>query len=342
MSTQNKNTLVRWMCDIARAENDSLAPYRDHIMMSMGAATFVVLLPFVLNNIWQGRLSVVAILILVLLVIAVDTHALWRGRRAPIPYALLLVPFVLGVTVAVVVQGVPGVLWVYPIVLYCYFVLSRRVAVVCSLALLVYVAGLAQHFIDGTLAFRVFGTVLVTIVMINIVLNVISDLHRTLANQALTDPLTGAYNRRFMEEVVDGIVAHAARTPRLATLLMIDVDHFKAINDRFGHDQGDRVLCEIVRLIDARMRRQDRVFRLGGEEFILLLEDTDVYGAEVVAESIRAAVEQAALLPVQSVTISIGISQHNDGMSTEMWIRAADQALYRAKAAGRNRVQRAE
>jgi diguanylate cyclase (GGDEF)-like protein len=96
------------------------------------------------------------------------------------------------------------------------------------------------------------------------------------------------------------------------------------------------------RLIDARMRRQDRVFRLGGEEFILLLEDTDMYGAEVVAESIRAAVEQAALLPVQSVTISIGISQHNDGMSTEMWIRAADQALYRAKAAGRNRVQRAE
>lgn len=338
MNTQNKKALVRWVCDIARARDDSLAPYRDRIMMSMGAVTFVLLVPFAVNNLVQGRWGVLAILVFVLLVMAIDTHAIWRGRQAPVPFALLLLPFVFGVTVAVVAQGIHGVLWVYPIVLYCYFVLRRGVALAWSLAILLYSSGLTAHFIGGPMAIRIFATVLLTIVMINIVLNVISDLHRTLANQALTDPLTGVFNRRFMEEILDGLVARAEREPLTMAILMIDIDHFKQVNDCHGHEQGDAVLKRVVEIVAARLRRSDRLFRWGGEEFLVLLEGVDSEGATVVAESVRESVAAASILPKRPVTVSIGVSQYVAGQDVDGWTRAADAALYRAKAEGRNRV----
>jgi diguanylate cyclase (GGDEF)-like protein len=341
MSKQERGALTQWMRDVAMAERDSLAPYRDRIMLSMGFVAILLLVPFAINNFIQERFAVAMMLLVILVIMLVDVYALWRGRPAPIPYALLLPPFLVGITAAVVSQGVPGILWSYPVVVFCYFLLGRRTAIVCSLALLLYVTALTLYFIDFALALRLFGTLLLTIIMINIVLNVISDLHQTLANQALSDPLTGAFNRRFMEQCLDDVVARAERHPLVATVLMIDVDHFKSVNDRYGHDQGDLVLKHIVSIVVERKRRGDRLFRWGGEEFLLLLEGADVHGAGSVAEIIRYAIEDSRVLPQQPVTVSIGVAQYVDSMSVDAWTKAADAALYRAKAAGRNRVERA-
>jgi diguanylate cyclase (GGDEF)-like protein len=327
-----------WVCEIVLAEHDSLAPYRDRIMLSMGAVTVLLLFPFTVNNLLQGRPLMAAILALIQIVTLLNTWALRQGRPAPIPYTLLLLPFIVGITAGTVVQGVPGILWSYPLIVYCHFVLSRRTAIVCSLVFLVYVTLLAAYAIAPPLALRLFGTLLVSIIMINIVLNVISDLHRTLANQALTDPLTGVFNRRFMQEMLDGLVTRSARRPMTASVLMFDIDHFKRVNDELGHARGDEALCEVVRRVSARMRAQDRLFRWGGEEFLLLLEDAGVDGARQVAEEMRTAVEQAEILADRQVTISIGVAQYRAGQSADAWVQAADEALYRAKAAGRNCV----
>ncbi len=341
MRRRESGLFIQWIRDVASAEGDSMAPYRDRIMLAMGGVTVVLLTPFTINNFLQGRLPVALILVVVQGITFVNVFAVWRGRRAPVPSALLLLPFVAGITAAVIVQGVPGVLWSYPVIVYSYFVLTRRIAVACSLALLAYLTWLTLHFIDAALAVRLFATLLLTIIMINIVLNVIASLHRTLANQALTDPLTGCFNRRCMEQNLDVLVAGAGRHPISATVLMIDVDHFKPINDDYGHDRGDLVLQQIVRIAGARMRRGERLFRWGGEEFLLLLEQTGADGAMVVAEDIRARVEAAEILAERRVTVSIGVAQFQPGQNADEWIKAADAALYRAKAAGRNRVTRA-
>lgn len=341
MGDEKRGTLTQWISDVAMAEQDSLAPYRDRIMLSMGAVSVILLVPFVINNLVQGRLVVALVILLILVITLIDVFALWRGRQAPVPYALLLLPFVVGISAAVVTQGVPGIVWSYPVVVYCYFVLGRRTAIVCSLAFLLYVTAISLYFIDSALALRLFGSLLLTIIMINIVLNVISDLHQTLANQALSDPLTGAFNRRFMEQSLEDVVARAERCRLVATVLMIDIDHFKSVNDRYGHDQGDLVLKRIVSIVIDRKRRGDRLFRWGGEEFLLLLDGADVHGACSVAEIIRHAVEAAGVLPQQKVTVSIGVAQYVDGMNVDTWVKAADAALYRAKAAGRNRVAQA-
>lgn len=342
MGKQETGALIQWIRDVATAESDSLAPYRDRIMQSMGGVTVILLTPFTINNLVQGRYLVTLILVVVQVVTFANVYAVWRGRRPPVPSALLLLPFIAGITVAAVVQGVPGVLWSYPVIVYSYFVLGRRLAIACSLAMAVYVSWLAFQYIDPALALRLFATLLLTIIMINIVLNVISDLHQTLANQALTDPLTGCFNRRFMEQNLEALVVRAERHPIIATVLMIDVDHFKPVNDAYGHDRGDLVLKRIVQVVGARMRRGERLFRWGGEEFLLLLEQTDADGAVVVAEDIRRRVDAAEILPGRKVTVSIGVGQYQVGQSFEAWTKTADAALYRAKAGGRNCVVRAD
>ncbi len=330
--------LIQWIRDAASAESDSLAPYRDRIMLSMGSVTVVLLTPFMINNFVQGRWAVASILLVVQSMTFINVYAVWRERRPPINSALLLIPFVAGITAAVVVQGVPGTFWSYPVILYGYFIVRRRVAIFCSLAMLVYFSGLTFLFIDPALAVRLFATLLLTIIMINIVLNVISDLNRILANQAMTDPLTGTFNRRFMEQTLKSLVARAQRRPITAALLMIDADRFKDINDVYGHDRGDQVLQRIVQLVGGRMRQGEQLFRWGGEEFVLLLEETDADGAMVVAEDVRRGIEAAGILPERAVTVSIGVAQYQSGQTVDAWTKAADHALYQAKGAGRNRV----
>jgi len=338
---QPTGPLTEWVRTAMAPEGDALAPYLERIMLMMGSAMLLLLFPFTINHFVQGRWPTGIVLLSVDSLIALNVYAVWRERPMPIRPVLLLVPQIAGVTMALVVQGVPGLLWIYPAIVYSYFITSRRIAIYCSLAMLIYFPVLVFHHIDPSLAPRLFASLLLTILLINIALSVIADLNNILANQALTDPLTGAYNRRFMNEYLEALVSRAQRHPLVTSFLMIDADHFKPINDELGHDQGDRVLQQIVQIIGKRMRQGDKLFRCGGEEFVLVLEDTDAAGALVVAEDIRSNIETAAILPNRPVTVSIGVSQYQEGQTAETLVKAGDVALYQAKAGGRNRVARA-
>lgn len=328
----------RWMRDLVMVDNDSLGPYRDGIMQSMGVATLVLLTPFTINNFLQGRHLVAVGIILIQAATAANGYAAWRGRRSPVPPILVLLTVVAALTAVSIRQGVVGALWSYPLMVFTYFILGRRAAFVFSVMLLFYFPWLTWHFIDAQLASRHLVSLLLIIVLINIVLNVISGLHQTLARQAMTDPLTGCSNRRCMDQDLSMLVTMGRRHSVTASVLLIDIDHFKEVNDTYGHGQGDLVLQKVVEIASVRIRDSDRLYRFGGEEFLTLLRQTDTDGAMVVAEDIRARVEAAELVPGRRVTVSIGIAQYQAGQSVEAWTKRADTALYRAKAAGRNRV----
>src|SRR5947209_12284261 len=176
------------------------------------------------------------------------------------------------------------------------------------------------------------------IVLANIVLSIILDLHRRLLDQAVVDPLTGVFNRRHMERCLSDAIERLRRNAAPTSLLLIDVDHFKSINDQFGHATGDGVLRCIVSLIQNRSRKLDLLFRIGGEEFMLLLPDTQEAAAAVVAEELRASIAESRLLDDRQLTVSIGVSELQPGESPDTWMKHADDALYEAKKAGRNRV----
>jgi diguanylate cyclase (GGDEF)-like protein len=161
---------------------------------------------------------------------------------------------------------------------------------------------------------------------------------RTLREQAVTDPLTGAFNRRQMYVALAAAVERRHRAGERASILLIDVDRFKEINDAFGHAEGDRALKALVTLIERRFRKLDFVFRAGGEEFVLLLASTRFADAFAVAEELRTLVIAAALVPDFPLSISVGVAEFAIGASVDAWLDEADAALYRAKRAGRNRV----
>lgn len=162
------------------------------------------------------------------------------------------------------------------------------------------------------------------------------------------DPLTGLSNRRALFEAMDSLFVRAKSSGTPTTIMIIDIDHFKQVNDRYGHQAGDAVLLKVAETIQQRLRDSDIVGRIGGEEFLAVLPDTPTTGAKRLAEDLR---ETLASRPIihdkQQIPVTISIGLHNSAPSpqaldADSMIASADEALYQAKANGRNRVEIAE
>lgn len=157
------------------------------------------------------------------------------------------------------------------------------------------------------------------------------------------DPLTGMRTRRHMQKDLEREIRRTARTHRPFFVVMADIDHFKAINDTHGHDNGDRVLAAFASTIIRTLRAHDDAYRTGGEEFLLTLKETDAAGCASALERLRTAV---AAMPIQlsdgrtvNITASFGVTACKDDISIDALIKAADNALYQAKNDGRNCVR---
>ncbi|MET0424012.1 MAG: diguanylate cyclase, partial [Actinoplanes sp.] len=176
-------------------------------------------------------------------------------------------------------------------------------------------------------------------------------MHEEAQRLSLTDPLTGLWNYRYLRESLRREVERASRFGRTLAVLVLDLDHFKDVNDTYGHAAGDAVLGEFARRIRVGLREVDVAFRQGGEEFVVLLPETDAYGGAIVAERLCAAVRdrpvsidprRAGLTDQIPVTVSIGVAVYPEhGATAEQVLNAADEALYAAKNAGRDTYRRA-
>jgi diguanylate cyclase (GGDEF)-like protein len=165
---------------------------------------------------------------------------------------------------------------------------------------------------------------------------------RLLDRHAHQDALTGLWNRRYIDDELPRLLAEAGTRDAPLTLAIGDIDLFKSINDKYGHPTGDAVLCAVADLLRDNCRPSDAVARVGGEEFLLVLEDTDPKGAGQVCERLRSAIEKHAwsgIAPDLVVTISFGISERMAGADARELLATADRHLYAAKNGGRNRVE---
>jgi two-component system, cell cycle response regulator len=182
-------------------------------------------------------------------------------------------------------------------------------------------------------------------------------MHEEAQRLSLTDPLTGLWNYRYLRESLRREVERASRFGRMLTVLVLDLDHFKEVNDTYGHAAGDAVLVEFARRLRAGLREVDLAFRQGGEEFVVLLPETDAYGGAIVAERLGAAirdipvpigrhrVDAAPRTVVQDIpiSVSIGIAVYPEhGRTAQQVLDGADAALYAAKNAGRDAYRLAQ
>lgn len=192
-----------------------------------------------------------------------------------------------------------------------------------------------------------FGIVLIAsstgflLVGIGFISSILLSEHNALSQLALKDALTGLYNRRGLEFSLNVSVGQAQRNQQCISVIALDIDYFKKINDQHGHDAGDRVLEEIAQILTRLKRSSDVACRLGGEEFVVVLPDTPVHDAQQMAERVREVIEQAVITYEKEnikLTSSFGVASHCELVDMEELLKQADKALYEAKSKGRNRV----
>ena len=297
------------------------------------------LTPFTINNFLNNRWQLGFGSLMVVLVLAYNAWSIYRNRYSAMLMFAVFVPMVIFyLSLALYQQGIIGVLWSYPALISFYFILPERLAWLANTIMLAIVLPVVWQVIEPGLAARVTATLCTVSITSIIFMRVITTQQYKLTLQAITDPLTGLYNRSLLHTTLGKTVQQHHRTRTPMTLLAFDLDHFKSINDTYGHDAGDEVLIGVGRYLTKRLRRSDMAFRIGGEEFLILLYNTDTSAACHLAEELRAGIETMSLLPDRKVTASIGVATLESGEHWRHWMKRSDEFLYRAKSGGRNRV----
>lgn len=231
-----------------------------------------------------------------------------------------------------------GLFWAYPFVCISYFMLGSGRASLLMAGFCPAVVYGAWHWTTHEQFPRVIGSLGLTWIFAIIFSTNNERQHAEMERLAARDPLTGAANRREMEKAIEQAVNMRARHKTSTCLILFDVDHFKRINDEHGHEVGDNVLVAMVTAVAGRLRKTDQLFRMGGEEFVVLLPYTRLASGYTLAESLRNMVAANRFDGLSGITISLGVAELETGEAALDWLRRADEALYRGKELGRNQT----
>ncbi len=332
---------------LQRREQDNEAPdelrakRRRHAYRYVLLLLAVILLPIVAHNIYIRQLLPASGALLLLGILMVNILLLSLNRNAFLPPSVVLLLSIALVLLSLYYGQNYNLYLLFPLLVALPVLLRTRWAVFLGVLSGLLVAPVVLTQYDHTTAAAVGISMGLTWLVSAWLVFAMTEQSRRLRGMAVTDALTGAFNRRYLELQAARYLRDWDRYHRAASLLLLDIDHFKRINDKFGHGVGDTVLKQLVTLLQQRLRKADIICRFGGEEFALLLSEATAPTARHVAEELRAAVERAAILPEGSLTISVGVCAVAQAQDMEHWFKLADAALYQAKRNGRNRVEMA-
>jgi diguanylate cyclase (GGDEF)-like protein len=308
------------------------------IITLFGACSIVLILPFAVYRLLSGNM----------LAAALDT-GLVVGILAPVAYAwrtgdtrrsgwVMALIYSSGSVASAALLGVVGLFWIYPTIFANFFLTGRRAAVLITAGTLLALLLFGKGFVNVSQMLSFVATSVLVSLLSFILANRTEAQRAQLEQQASRDPLTGIHNRRAMIEELALAVQLWQRQKIPVSLIILDIDHFKRINDTHGHAEGDATLIGLTELVRDSIRATDRFFRYGGEEFVLLLPGVAQSDISVIANALRERIASNLRAGGIAVTVSLGAAQLVDQEDWQSWLRRADQALYEAKSAGRNRV----
>lgn len=316
--------------------------FRLSIITLLGLSGILGITPFAVLRFHQGDALTGTVDIFILSgVCAAVAYAWWTGdtRRSGLFMAILSS---FGAVVVAGLVGAPGLFWLYPCLITSFFLTPPRVAVAINVISVALMVGLGDAFSSLEQMGSFVSTVLVVSACAFVFASRNEDQRRRLEHLATLDPLTGVKNRRAMDQELEIAQAHAARTGISCALILLDIDHFKKINDEYGHSVGDAVLVKLVNVLLKNTRKSDQLFRYGGEEFVLLMPGSDGGGLKTVVGNLQQLLRNHVKHPGGSITASFGIAELDWGETVDCWLARADDALYQAKEAGRDRAVFAE
>jgi diguanylate cyclase len=324
---------------LQRLKNDSQLA----IVSLFGSCAALGIIPFGVYRLLAGEWLIAAVDFAIVLGIVATLLQAWRSGDPAKAGLVMAGVTTIGCGAVVAMFGSHGLPWVYLVMVTNFFLTTRRVALVASVSLLIGIALLVPRLhpdlFPTTLA-AIAYFVTTALVGINAwIFALRTDNQREqLERLASHDPLTNAANRRVMEtDLFEAVAAHARdRLP--CGLAVLDLDHFKAVNDACGHEAGDRVLTDFAHLVQRGIRLRDRLYRLGGEEFVLLLPGCDDARLHTALEHLMTRIRAELRAPNGPVTVSIGAATLVPDEPWSVWLARADAAMYEAKRNGRDGV----
>lgn len=310
------------------------------IVLLYGFFSAAVITPFAIYRFMTGAYAVAALDATLVLLIAGIVFYGWKFGKTERTGRVLVVIGGFGALLSSEMLGVVGLFWMYVAIVANFFLTTNlRFATVFTVLIMILLAVTGKSFENSAQLWSFLATGSLIALLSYIIAQQYSLQRRRLEHLATIDPLTGALNRRSMEQELQMAVEEYARSHAPMAVILMDIDHFKLINDRCGHEKGDQVLQAFASLVMQNTRHIDRFFRYGGEEFLLLLKSSQADEAIAIAEKIRAVVANNDADVLQGVTVSLGLATACAGETVEQWTSRADAALYTAKNQGRNRVE---
>ena len=312
----NESRSVMWLCTI----------------------TIIAITPFSAYRFYRGEWAVGIIDLLISTLAASLLFFVWKTRRPEYP-ALFYSIACLGVAYGTVsLNGPDLVLWSFPSITTVFYLLHHRLALVLNSIFFVF---LSNYLISHTEIFE-FTTILVSLISTFTISYVFASCRFRQRMEsyylAVQDPLTKVGNRRALNSKLNELTQLKQRYQIPASIILLDLDHFKKVNDNYGHDAGDKILKMMADLIASQIRASDSLYRYGGEEYVVVAENTILDEARLLGDKIRKSIEKEQLLDGILMTSSVGVSEYLKDEDVEHWFKRADKALYNAKDAGRNLV----
>ncbi|MDP3515944.1 MAG: GGDEF domain-containing protein [Pseudohongiella sp.] len=312
--------------------------FYSRVMMVVTLCGVTTGIPFAIYHLVWGNSSVGLVLFPVLLLQALSVFLLLRNGFNMLAAWIIGVSQTSATVFYTITVGIEASYWLFASGVANYYILDRRGALALNLVVCALTVMLALN--EPSLAIRFIATFLMINVFLFSFSKQLESKNKELDRMLTVDPLTLAGNRTALEESLRRVKSQFDRHKVPVSLIMIDLDHFKEINDAHGHSEGDEVLKRIARLVQNRLRPTDHLYRFGGEEFIVITENTHMDQAAFLAEDIRKRVEaqsdDAVASKTRALTISSGLAQLRADESADEWLARADKAMYKAKAMGRN------
>lgn len=309
----------------------------EYIILALSACTVIAIIPFVAMRLMAKDWLIGALdLCIVSVSVSIFVYVLRTGRTVTAG-RILACSFITTVFLTVLAKGVAQTVWIYPSLSAMFFVLNAYLAAIICLFMLVAIGVVIWPQLEPLQALQIYTSVLATLFFTYTFSNRMRIQQVQLERIATRDPLTDAGNRRSMEQKLLEIGSYQRRNQDCrASLILMDIDNFKVLNDTYGHTLGDEMLVELVQALDKRVRSSDSLFRFGGEEFVVIAEQTGIEDASKLAEQLRAAIENSKKLSKYNVTVSVGTAQFKGNETPFEWLGRADKAMYQAKHFGGN------
>jgi len=299
---------------------------------------FIAVAPLVMVQWQHGNVLLSSLLILfcvnaalVIAFLRFRSTYFFKGRLFPI-LAMVCAAY------STFINGHAGLYWAYPAAIALFFLLPLREAIFCNIVFVSVMAVVSFFKFPEADFWRITFSLGLSCLFAMIFAWLVGRLQAELTRLATTDPLTGCLNRSQLADILNSQIQMRERYERVSSLVLIDLDYFKTVNDRWGHLAGDKVLKEMALRVRKRLRESDQLFRIGGEEFMVVLPETRQKDADTLAHQLLTSISARPFLDDIRVTASASVAEVTQGETWSVWLNRADQALYEAKSRGRNQV----